>query len=135
MRLRAFIACLLVFGALTATALAATGTIATKQRVFKLKAAKTSRFTVAYPDALEFGTAQYSGRVQILGPARGSHGAKPVLAKVHVLSKGSCLGGSDFCVRVRNGNAGGTAAVRVRITATTRLPCLHTNACPLDANR
>ncbi|MBV9310455.1 MAG: hypothetical protein JOZ73_06475, partial [Solirubrobacterales bacterium] len=49
-------------------------------------------------------------------------GKKPAkLAKVKVLSKGSCVGGSFFCVKVQNNNAG-RSPVTVKVTATTKLP-------------
>jgi hypothetical protein len=59
-----------------------------------------------------------------------AHGTKPALAKVHILSKSSCLGESDLCVKVRNRNRAGTAPVRVRITAYSQLPCGPTKVCP-----
>lgn len=93
-----------------------------KTKTFKLASAKTKTFKVGYPDALKYSGSTYSGKVKILPPAKGSKGKKPTLGKVKILSQGSCLGGSDFCVKVRNGNSASAAAVRVRVTATTKLP-------------
>jgi hypothetical protein len=89
-----------------------------------LAAGKTRTFDVGYPDALKYGGASYSGSVRLMPPA--SCGPRnnpcPRLDRVHVLSKSSCEGGSDFCARVRNSNARGTVSYGVRLTATTELP-------------
>ena len=77
---------------------------------------------MAYPDALKYGGSRYSGRVRILMPTAGAYASMPSLNKVHVLSRGPCQGGSEFCARVRNSNRTGTAAVRVRVAASTELP-------------
>jgi hypothetical protein len=87
-----------------------------------LAAGTTKTFEIVYPDALKYGGSTYSGKVQILPPARRAHGRRPSLRKVRIRSRGSCVGGSEFCARVRNSNPRGTAPVRVRITATTILP-------------
>lgn len=112
---------LVVAGASSAGAAADRATLAAG-RTFRLKAGGVRTFRVAYPDALKYGGSKYSGRVRILMPAAGAPGSRPSLQKVQVLSRGACLGGSDFCARVRNSNPSGTAAVRVRIVATTELP-------------
>ena len=92
-------------------------------KTFSLAAGKTRTFNVPYPDALKFSNAKYSGKVEILAPATVKSGQKkPDLKKVKVLSMGSATGGSVFRARVRNGNAAGTAPVRVQITATTTRP-------------
>lgn len=91
-------------------------------RTFRLKAETTRTFRAGYPDALKYGRSKYSGRVRILMPSPSAHGGAPSLAEVHVVSKGACEGGSDFCARVDNSNRVGTAAVRVRVSATTKLP-------------
>lgn len=95
-----------------------------RTRTFMLAAGKTRTFSLAYPDALKYGGSKYSGNVTRNPPP--SCGPRknpcPRRAKVHVLSKGSCDGGSDFCARVRNSNAVGTAAFAVRLTARTELP-------------
>jgi hypothetical protein len=89
---------------------------------FKLAAGRTKEFSVAYPDALEFGGATYAGRVRILGPSASERGSAPALDKVHITSQGSTLGDSQYSARVKNANRAGTAPVRVLITATTTLP-------------
>jgi hypothetical protein len=89
-------------------------------KTFTLAAGATKTFDVGYPDALKFGNAKYSGKVEILKPTKVGKGQKaPDLKKVKVLSKGSAVGGSVYRAKVKNGNAKGTAPARVRITATT----------------
>jgi hypothetical protein len=122
MRLRTLIVGLLLLAVGTGTAVAASGTTLHTTKTFSLKADQTRTFKVTYPDALKYGKSKYSGKVQILRPTNGAHGSQPSLRKVHILSKGSCVGGSVLCVKVRDGNKAGTAAVRVKITATTQLP-------------
>jgi hypothetical protein len=105
-----------------AVATAAPKTTHTKSvtRTFTLSSGATKSFDVGYPFALKYAHAKYRGKVQILAPAHVRKGQlKPRLAKVKVLSKGSALGGSDYRVKVKNGNVSGAAAVRVRVTATT----------------
>ena len=89
---------------------------------FRLTGGKTRTFRVGYPDALKYGRSRYSGRLTILMPSSGEQGSTPLRRKVHILSRGSCEGGSDYCARVRNSNAAATDAVQVRIRATTELP-------------
>ena len=112
----------LALGVASAAGAATDRATLTAARTFRLEAGGVRTFRVAYPDALKYGRSRYSGRVRILMPAAGAPRSGPSLQKVHILSRGSCLGGSDFCARVRNSNATGTAAVRVRIRATTELP-------------
>lgn len=88
-------------------------------QTFTVSAGKTRMLEVPFPDALEFGGSSYSGEVKILEPARGVHGARPVLSKVKVLSEGSIEGGSLYGVTVRNSNPLRTAAVRVQVIAIT----------------
>jgi len=114
----------LVVGSAVASAEATQGHVPQKlhhNRTFFLAAGKTRTFKVSYREALKFGRAKYSGRVVIL---RACRPRKPCadFTKVHVVSKGSCYGGSDFCARVRNDNRSGTQAVGLRVSATTKLP-------------
>jgi hypothetical protein len=88
-----------------------------------LAAGETRALSTPYPDALEYGNARYSGRVRVV--AISGAGAKPSLAKVRILSSGASLGGSQYSARVHNGNAPGTAAVRVTVIATTVEPLPH----------
>jgi hypothetical protein len=90
-------------------------------RTFFLAAGRTRTFKVSYREALKFGRSKYSGRVVILRACRPRKPC-PEFTKVHVLGKGSCFGGSDFCARVRNDNRSGTQAVGVRVSAITKLP-------------
>lgn len=132
MRRRTLIPALLSLMLGATVALATTGITLHKTKTFKLAAGKTQTFKVAYPDGLTYAGSKYSGKVKILAPALGAMGSKPSLKKVHVLSKSkgcalgatgcSCPGGGYFCATVKNGNKSATAAVRVRITATTKLP-------------
>jgi hypothetical protein len=90
-----------------------------------IAAGKTVTVAVPYPDALKYGNATYSGRAVVRGPAPGATGSAPSLAKVTILSKGSVLGGSEYQVRAHNGNAPGTAPVRLEVIATTVEPLPH----------
>ena len=93
-------------------ALAATGrTTLRHTRIFSLARGTTRTLSVGYPDALKYGRSRYSGSVKVLESPR----------VIHILSRGSCDGGSDFCVRVRNSSASRDPA-RIRVTATTELP-------------
>jgi hypothetical protein len=83
---------------------------------------RTRTLNVPYPDALEYAGATYSGRAAVLAPARGAKGSAPKLGKVKILEAGSVLGGSEYQARAHNGNAPGTAAVTLSVTATTREP-------------
>jgi hypothetical protein len=90
-------------------------------RTYFLAVGRTRTFHVSYQEALTFGRSKYSGSVTLLRACRPRKPC-PNFSKVHVLHKGSCDGGSDFCARVRNDNRKGTQAVGVRLTATTKLP-------------
>ena len=123
MRLRPLIICvLLVLGGGGAALAASNGKTLHDVKTFTLQAGKTKKFLVPYPDALKVAGSTYSGKVQILAPTPGTPGTQPSLKLVHVKSKGSVLGGSDFSATVQNANKAGTASVRVRITATTHEP-------------
>jgi hypothetical protein len=89
---------------------------------FVLPGAKTERFSVPYPRALEYGNATYAGDLTVLGPSPTEHGRKPDLRKVHIKSQGSALGGSQYSATIVNANAARSAPVRVVITTTTTLP-------------
>jgi redox-sensitive bicupin YhaK (pirin superfamily) len=89
---------------------------------FELAAGKTTKFTVPYPDALEYFGAVYAGSVTVNGPSASERGRKPDLRKVTIESQGNALGGSEYAAKVENANAPGTAPVRVVITAATTLP-------------
>ena len=107
------------------TALAA-GSIAKTEVAFKtIPAGRTRTLTVPYPDALEYAGARYSGEVEIKLPRPGTSGRAPDLALVKILSRGSALGGSEYQVRAHNGNAPGTAAIRLEVIATTVEPLPH----------
>jgi hypothetical protein len=88
-------------------------------------AQQTRTLSVPYPDALEYGNARYSGRWVVRLPLSGAKGRKPRIAAVKTLSAGSAEGGSLFRVRVHNGNAAGTAPVRLEVIATTLEPLPH----------
>jgi len=105
-----------------ATALATGGdrTLTAKQ-TFNLKPGATKTFQLAYPDALEYGGAKYSGKVKLLKPT-GHHGVTASLSLVKVVSQSSCMGGSEYCVKVDNTNAANSGSVRVAVTTQTRLP-------------
>jgi hypothetical protein len=120
MRLRTLIVALLLALTSAGAALALHRITLHNTKTFTLAAGKTQTFKVAYPDALKYGGSTYSGKTQILPPAK--NGAEPTLTKVRVRTRGSVAGGSAFAVKVHNGNPAGTAAVRVRVTATTVLP-------------
>lgn len=103
-----------------ATAAGATQHRQSSTRTFSLSAGQTRTFDLIYPHALQFGNARYQCNARILLGIIGQGQAPPSLGKVHVLERGSALGGSECRVRVRNDNAAGTGPVRVRVTATTR---------------
>jgi hypothetical protein len=103
-------------------ALAATGRITLRHtRTFSVARGSTRTLRVGYPDALRYGRSRYSGKVRVLQEPPGNHGGGPSPSDVHVLSRGSCEGGSDFCVRVRNSSASRDPA-QIRVTAQTELP-------------
>ena len=117
---RAFIGtlmALLAAAVLAAVAVGAGRVTLHKTKTFKLASGKTKTYQVGYPDALKFKGSKYSGKVKLI-PA----GPKPAnLKKVKILKKGSCQGGSAFCVKVQNKNVG-RSPVKVRVTASTKLP-------------
>jgi hypothetical protein len=121
-RLRFLTLAVLVVGVCAAVAVAAGTHQLHAISTFRLAAGKTRQFSVAYPDALEYGGAKYSGSVTVLAPSASEHGSKPSLHKVHIRSRGSALGDSQYAATVHNFNALGTASVRVKLTATTTLP-------------
>jgi hypothetical protein len=84
----------------------------------------TRALAIAYPDALEYANARYSGAHRLARQA-GARGAAPKLAKVAILQAQSVEGGSLYRVRARNDNAPGSAAVRLTVTATTVEPLPH----------
>jgi hypothetical protein len=84
--------------------------------------ARTTTVNVAYPDALEFGGATYSGEVRLIGPNPAVGGRRPKLSLIKVLSRQSAEGGSVLRVRIRNANPLGTLAARAVVSAITRLP-------------
>ncbi len=96
-------------GAGAATALAAGGKVLHQSGTYSVAAGKSRSVAVPFPDALEYGGSRYSGSVRILSSSGG----------FKILSRGSCLGGSEYCVKVHNG---GRATARFKVTATTRLP-------------
>jgi hypothetical protein len=103
-------------------ALAATGRITLRHtRIFSLARGTTPTLRVGYPDALKYGRSRYSGGVRVLQEPPGNNGGGPPARDIHILSRGSCEGGSDFCVRVRNSSASRDPA-RIRVTAQTELP-------------
>ena len=103
--------------AVAAVAVAAGPITLHKTKTFKLKSNTTKTYKVGYPDALKYKKSKYSGKVKLV-----ANGKKPAkLAKVKILSKGSCLGGSTFCVKVRNNDNKGRSPVTVKVTATTKL--------------
>jgi hypothetical protein len=108
-----------------AVALAASPITKSNSAYTSVSPGRTGILTVGYPDALEYGNAHYSGRWQLKPPTAGTRGRAPVLAKVKILSAGSALGGSEYEVKAHNGNAKGTAPVRLFATATTVEPLPH----------
>jgi hypothetical protein len=83
---------------------------------------RTRTVNVAYPDALKYANATYSGAVKVLGPAPGSSGGAPSRSLVRIVSAGSALGGSEYRAVIHNANAAGTAPERVEVAAITREP-------------
>ena len=91
-------------------------------RTVSIRAGAVRTVRVPFPDALKYGNALYSGAVT-LGWSGG--GPSPDLAEVRILEAQGVEGGSLYEVRVRNGNASGSLAVRVTVTATTVEPLPH----------
>jgi hypothetical protein len=110
---------------LGAAALGGTSIVRLATRTLSIPAGQTRTLTVAYPDALEYGNARYSGQVALLGPPHGTKGRKPDLGKVRILERQSVEGGSAFQVRADNANAPGSAAVRLVVSAKTVEPLPH----------
>jgi len=93
--------------------------------VVSIAAGAARSLAVPFPDALEYGNARYSGASRVLPPRPGTRGRSPDLADVKVLAASAVEGGSEYEVRVRNGNPAGTAAVRLEVIATTIEPLPH----------
>jgi hypothetical protein len=119
----ALVAAVVLVGA--GAAFAAHSVIKTQVGFVSVPAQQTRTLSVPYPDALEYGNARYSGRWVVRLPLPRTKGRKPRIAAVKTLSAGSVEGGSLFHVRVRNGNAAGTAPVRLEVIATTVEPLPH----------
>lgn len=112
----------------TTAAVALAGSSITKHQieVISIPAGQTRTLTVPYPDALKYGNARYSGRVEVLAPPlRADRGRAPNLKQVRIVRAQSVLGGSDYQVRAHNANSVGTAAARLKVTATTVEPLPH----------
>jgi hypothetical protein len=107
-----------------ASAASAAWTVKRHERTISVPPARTTTVDVAYPDALEFAGAVYSGSVRIVGPAGRAIGTRPRLGLVEVVDEGSAEGGSVLRVRIRNRNPLGTLAARAEITALTREPAV-----------
>jgi hypothetical protein len=100
-----------------ATAIASGSVTDHSSGFFKVAPGKTRMLSISYPDALKYGNATYSGHYVV--QAVKSKLKAPDLAKVTILYAGSALGGSSYEVRAHNANAAGSAAVRIKMTATT----------------
>jgi hypothetical protein len=109
-------------GAIGVGAQAGETVIKRDSRTVVLFPGRLTTVNVAYPDALEFGGATYSGTVKIISSDPKVGGPRPRLSLVKVLSKGSAEGGSVLRVRIRNGNPRETLAARAIVTAITQLP-------------
>lgn len=103
-------------------ALAAGSVIKHAARTVSLRAGAVRTVRVPFPDALRYGNALYSGAVTL---SWSGGGPSPNLAEVRILAAQSIEGGSLYQVKVRNGNAAGSVAVRVTVTATTVEPLPH----------
>ena len=119
---RALAICAAAFLAGGGPALGARAVVKHARRTVSVRAGATRTVRGAFPDALKYGNALYSGAVT-LGWSGG--GPSPDLAEVRILEAQSVEGGSLYEVRVRNGNAAGSLAVRVTVTATTVEPLPH----------
>lgn len=116
---------------LLAVALATAGAAASPRSITKhqsatayIRAGATRALNVPYPDALEYGNARYSGS-HALAPKPFARGSRPDLARVAILEAQPVEGGSLYRVRAHNGNARGSAPVRLTVTATTTEPLPH----------
>jgi hypothetical protein len=105
-----------------AVALAASSVVKHAARTVSIRAGAVRTVGVPFPDALKYGNALYSGAVTL---SWSGGGPSPDLAEVRILEAQSVEGGSLYEVRVRNANAAGSVAVRVRVTATTVEPLPH----------
>jgi hypothetical protein len=92
--------------------------------ILVVPAGATRAVDVPYPDALEYGNARYQGSVRLAVKPIAA-GRRPDLARVRILEAQSVEGGSAYRVRAHNGNAPGSAPVRVTATATTIEPLPH----------
>lgn len=126
---RRAVRCVGIVGVVLALGAAGAGAAGTRTKVnsatVTIPAHQTRALSVPFPDALEYGNARYSGHVAVLAPLGAGAGGAPKLAKVKILSAQSAEGGSIYAVRAYNGNALGTRAVRLRVTATTVEPLPH----------
>ena len=84
----------------------------------------TRTLSVPFPDALKYAGARYSGSHE-LATKPGAPGRKPELSKVAILEAQAVEGGSLYLVKAHNGNAPGTAPVRLTVIATTIEPPRH----------
>jgi hypothetical protein len=92
--------------ALGFTAVASAST-KSKSKTVSVPAGATRTIVVAYPNALRYGDAKYSGSVKVLS------------GKVRILSRGATQGGSAYRARVRNT---GSSTASVKVTAKTTRP-------------
>ena len=107
---------------LGAAVAAAAGSIAKNETAsVSIPAAATRTLSVAFPDALKYAGARYSGRHE-LAAKPGAPGSTPDLSKVRILESHAIEGGSLYRVRAHNGNAAGSAPVRLTVIATTIEP-------------
>jgi len=121
-RLTAIGVAVLALGCCGGVALAAGSTVRHAARSVSIRAGATRTVRVPFPDALKYGNALYSGAVTF---SWSGGGPSPDLAEVRILEAQSVEGGSLYEVKVRNGNAAGSVAVRVTVTATTVEPLPH----------
>ena len=103
-------------------ALAASSVVKHAVRSVSVRAGSERTVRVPFPDALKYGNALYSGALTL---SWSGGGPAPDLAEVRILEAQSVEGGSLYEVKVRNGNAAGSLAVRVTVTATTVEPLPH----------
>jgi hypothetical protein len=122
---RLWLAATVAVALLAATAaLAANALVKHARGSVTLRPGQAGAVRVPYPDALEYGNAIYRDTVTKMD-LPGGHGRRPDLAKVEILSSHSILGGSEYEVKARDGNAAGTAPVRVTVVTTTIEPLPH----------
>jgi hypothetical protein len=116
----AVIAVVAVASITAATAIASGSVTDHSSGSFNVAPGKTRVLAIPYPDALKYGNATYSGRYAV--SAVTSKLKAPDLTKVKILYAGSVLGGSSYEVRAHNANRADTAAVTIKLTATTVEP-------------